>query len=104
MSSPWRSLALERADAVIHKAGRLSLRGVFDGEIAHGEIDVVIVAAILDVFEEARDDGHRDHVADVLRGTSAETLAGHADDFALLNAGAAAVPRIDGGGLLDAEV
>ncbi len=77
------------------------VEGVDGGD---AEVHVAVVGTVLDVFEEAFYDGGGDHVSDVLGDVAAEALEGDADDFAVLEDGAAAIAGVDGGIDLDGEM
>ena len=85
------------AHAITAGAERLGLCRILNGEIARREIDIVVVAAVFDVLEEAFDHRHWNHVAHVLRHPAAEALEGHTDDFAFLQHRPAGVAGIDRG-------
>ena len=77
------------------------VEGVDGGD---AKIHVAVVGAVLDILEEAFYDGGGDHVANVLSDIATEALEGDADDFSVLEDGAAAVAWVDGGVDLDGEV
>lgn len=92
----------EHAVAVIGKAKGFAHGWVVEGKFGDTEFSVLVVGAILDVFEEPIDDGGGDDVAGVIG--FAEALEGDADDFAVLKDGAAGVAGVDGGIDLNDEV
>jgi hypothetical protein len=92
------------ADAVVGEFEGAALGGVEDIEFTDGEVDVVIVVIVFDVFEEAFDDGDGDHVTDILGDGAGVTLEGDADDFFVLEDGTAAISGVDGGVDLDGEM
>ena len=100
MRDPTRCPAITRVDehaaiVVVGQAEEAPLHRILQLRISDAEIDVAIVASVGHVFQEPIDDRRRDHVGDALRDIAAVALERHADDFAVLHHGAAAVAGID---------
>ena len=94
----------EHADLVVGQLERGALRGVEDLKVSDAEVHVAVVFTVLHVLEKAMHDGRGDHIAGILRHVAAVALEGDADDFVVLEHGAAAVPGIDGGVYLDGKM
>ncbi len=90
------------SESVISEAVVATHARVLRLEEVGAQRDVLVVAAVFDVFEEALDDGGGDDVAGAVR--LQEALEGDADDFVTEEDGTAAVARVDGGVDLDGEV
>src|SRR5256886_7474392 len=87
--------AHEHTAVVIYQSEIFSLRWILQFRIGDREIGVFVILPVADVLQKTIHHRCGNHVGHALRDVAAISLKRHANDFAVLHHGAAAVARVD---------